>query len=139
MVEFLSNFEKYTERLIYQNDNEATYAAKISVEDTYINWYDTNDKVFNKIRAYDPIPGAKTELNGQIIKLFHASLDSMQTELPGKVLNIDKNGAVIATGNGTIKVKKIQFPGKKAINFFDAYNGRKINIGDILKNIKRGE
>lgn len=135
LIDFLNNFDKYTERFIYQNDSEATYANKITVEDTYINWYETNEKVFNKIRAYDPIPGAKSRFNEQIIKLFGVSLGNTQNDIPGKILKIDKDGAIISTGSGTIKVKKIQFPGKKTINFLDAFNGRKINTGDILKNI----
>ncbi|GAB6190066.1 methionyl-tRNA formyltransferase [Marinitoga arctica] len=138
LIEFLRNFNTFTKNLIYQNDKEATYANKITIEDTYINWHETNEKVFNKIRAYDPIPGAKSEFNGQIIKLFDVSLNNLQNDIPGKILKIDKNGAIISTGHGTIRVKKIQFPGKKVMNFFDAFNGRKINIGDILKNIKKG-
>ncbi|SHE93559.1 methionyl-tRNA formyltransferase [Marinitoga hydrogenitolerans DSM 16785] len=139
LLEFLINFEKYTKKLIFQDDLKATYANKISVEDTYINWFESNEKVFNKIRAYDPIPGAKCLLNEQIIKLFDVSLGSIETDIPGKILNINKTGAEVSTGKGSIKIRKIQFPGKKAVNIIDAFNGRKIKIGDILKNIKRGE
>lgn len=140
LIDFLNNFENYTQNLTPQNDAEATYAHKITNEDTYINWYENNMIVFNKIRAYDPIPGAKTLFNDEIIKLFNVlPHNNNKNDLPGKILNIDKNGAEIATGSGTIYVKKIQFPGKKPINFYDAYNGRKINIGDTLKNITKGE
>ncbi|KLO24199.1 methionyl-tRNA formyltransferase [Marinitoga sp. 1197] len=139
LIEFLNNFEIYSKKLIYQNDNEATYASKITIEDTYINWYNENIKVFNKIRAYDPIPGAKCELNGQIVKVFNASLGTSKNDIPGKVLSIDKYGAEISVGSGSIKIGKIQFPGKKAVKIIDAYNGRKIKIGDIFKNIKRGD
>ncbi|MBM7559596.1 methionyl-tRNA formyltransferase [Marinitoga litoralis] len=137
LIDFLNNFDQYTKKLIYQDDSQATYANKITNEDTYINWFDDNFKVFNKIRAYDPIPGSKCEYNGEIIKLFKAKLHSSDTDLPGKILEIDKDGAIISTGNGSIKVEKIQFPGKKAINFIDALNGRKIKVGDTLKNIRK--
>lgn len=139
LVEFLNKFDKYTEKLIYQDDSMATYADKVTNEDTYIDWFDTNERVFNKIRAYDPIPGAKCELNDQIIKLYGASLSNMKNDVPGKILSIDKEGMEVFTGQGSVKIKRIQFPGKKIINVIDAYNGRKIKVGDILKNIKRGE
>jgi methionyl-tRNA formyltransferase len=139
LVEFLSKFDKYAEKLIYQDDSIATYADKITNEDTYINWFETNERVFNKIRAYDPIPGAKCELNDQIIKLYGASISNMKNDIPGKILSVDKDGMDISTGQGCVKIKRVQFPGKKIINVIDAYNGRKIKVGDILKNIKRGE
>ncbi|KAF2956675.1 methionyl-tRNA formyltransferase [Marinitoga sp. 38H-ov] len=137
LVDFLNNFDLYTKKLIYQDDSQATYANKISNEDTYINWFEDNFKVFNKIRAYDPIPGAKCEFNGEIIKLFNTSIYSSYNDIPGKILNVDKDGAIISTAQGSIRVEKVQFPGKKAMKFIDALNGRKIKVGDIFKNIRK--
>ncbi|TIE05702.1 methionyl-tRNA formyltransferase, partial [Legionella pneumophila] len=54
--------------------------------------------------------------------------DIMSTEMPGMVLNIDKNGMLVATNDNALLVEKIQFPGAKVISVRDWLNSGKTQL-----------
>jgi len=133
--EFLRLLSSNKVVLVPQDDSKVTYAPKIRKEDTFVDFSMTSEKVKNKIRAYDPTPGAKAVIKGQVVKLFEVKdLEEGNSEEPyGKILKIEEDGAWIKTGDGKILLGKIQFPGKKVLSFSEARNGRLIREGDILK------
>jgi methionyl-tRNA formyltransferase len=49
-----------------QDDAAATYAAKISKAEAVINWSHSARDIWRQIRAFDPVPGAVTTLNGGV-------------------------------------------------------------------------
>ncbi|QTA37110.1 methionyl-tRNA formyltransferase [Thermosipho ferrireducens] len=132
LIEFL---EKYPLKLTPQDEHLATYAPKISKSDLKIDFHNSFEKVKNKIRAYDPFPGAQTFIHGKNVKVFHVFYHAPEKLqfAPGKIINISKEGATICCNDGIIKVKYIQFPGKKKITFFEAKNGKLIKEGDIFE------
>ena len=132
IVEFLNNIN--TLSLQEQDSSMATYASKITNKDTVLDFSKETKVIFNKIRAYDPIPGVKATINNQIVKLFSASIYNQESSAkPGTILSFDKTGIIVKTFDGTIKIGKIKFPGKKTISTFDAVNGRKLKVGDIFE------
>jgi methionyl-tRNA formyltransferase len=129
LVEFLN---KYPLKLVPQT-GEPTYAPKITSDDLNIDF--TNDFIIvkNKIRAYDPIPGVRTNFKGEIVKLFGVFFaEKSKNESPGRILKINNEGAFISCNNGVVGVKYIQFPGKKKITFLDAKNGNLVKEGDFF-------
>ncbi|BBE29869.1 methionyl-tRNA formyltransferase [Tepiditoga spiralis] len=132
IVEFLSNLNNIN--LQEQDDSKATYASKITNNDLILDFHKESRIIFNKIRAYDPIPGVKATINNQIVKLFSAEiLNKESKEKPGTILSFDKTGIIVKTIDSAIKIGKIKFPGKKTISTFDAINGRKLKIGDFFE------
>ncbi|MDI3516650.1 MAG: methionyl-tRNA formyltransferase [Thermotogota bacterium] len=113
-----------------QDHSKATYASKLSPDDLYTNWFEEAEVVRNHIRSLDPSPGARSFLNGSIVKLFNAwGLDNVQG-VPGRILKITKEGMLVAAGRGSVWIGKIQFPGGKVLTPWEALNGRKIKEGD---------
>lgn len=113
-----------------QDHAEATYASKLTPDDLYTNWFEEAEVVRNHIRSLDPSPGARSFLNGSIVKLFNAwGLDNVQ-DVPGRILKITKEGVLVAAGRGGVWIGKIQFPGGKVLTPWEALNGRKIKEGD---------
>ncbi|NBR27704.1 MAG: methionyl-tRNA formyltransferase, partial [Betaproteobacteria bacterium] len=51
---------------IAQDDAAATYAAKISKAEAAIDWSLPADEICRRIRAYNPVPGATTLLDGGV-------------------------------------------------------------------------
>lgn len=133
--EFLKLLSEGNITFIPQNDSKATYAPKIKKEDTFVDFSETSEKIKNKIRAFDPTPGAKALINGQIVKLFEVKdfKKGNNESAPGEILKIEKEGAWIKTKDGKILIGKIQFPGKKVLPFSEAKNGRLVKEGDIFK------
>jgi methionyl-tRNA formyltransferase len=114
-----------------QDGEHATYAPKITKEKALILWHESTQKIDQKIRAYNPWPIAYTQLNDTIIRIHEAQkIDIPPNFQPGTILSIDKSGIRVATGDGIIKITRIQFPGGKAISVSDwLHANRNLAIG----------
>ena len=132
LEEFFEMLKKGELELVPQDDSKASYAPKIRKEDLIVDFSKECEVVKNKIRAYDPKPGAISEVNDTIVKLFGVKSIESETGEPGKVISITKEGALVGCSNGSVLIEKIQFPGKKVMTFWDAFNGRKIKEGDVF-------
>ncbi|MFI4918391.1 MAG: methionyl-tRNA formyltransferase [Legionellales bacterium] len=118
-----------------QNNELATYAGKINKDDARINWQQPAVVVDRQIRAFNPWPIAYTALGETLLRIHQAQtteLDCSQT--PGTILRLDKQGMLVATGNKSLLVEKIQFPGAKAIFVADWLNAGKnqLQVGSVL-------
>jgi len=116
-----------------QDHTKASYAKKICEEDLFIHNYFSLREVYNKIRAFDPDPGAKTFFEGKKIKLYGAlpGTDIISGK-KGEIVNITKKFMEVQCYDGTVKVEKVQFPGKKIITPWQAKSGRLLKTGDVL-------
>lgn len=132
VLEFVRKIENGNVVLREQDHSAASYAPLIRKEDLMIDFARDAVSVKDKIRAYDSKPGASCVLNGQLVKLFGASAVDSSGDEPGLVHQITKEGAWVGTGKGKVLVKKILFPGKRVMSFWDAKNGGLIKEGEIL-------
>lgn len=116
-----------------QDHATATYAPKVDRATTQIDWHGTAFEVAAAIRAYDPRPGAWTNLRGNPVKLFGARLAPPEAPAePGTIQSIGPSGMVVACGVGAVRVLNIQPAGKKRITPADWSRGRGIAVGDRL-------
>ncbi|MEJ5257068.1 MAG: methionyl-tRNA formyltransferase [Fervidobacterium sp.] len=131
--EFLKN---YPVQLTPQDHSQATYAPKIEKEDLYVDFSKSAGQVRNKIRSYDPVPGAKTVINGVEVKLYGACEveESVERWEIGEIIEISREcGGLIKCGENALWVKYIQFPGKSKITFADGKNGGMIKEGMLFQ------
>jgi len=98
-----------------QDDDLATYAAKLTKEEARINWADDAAQIANSIRAYNPFPVAFAFFGETSVKVFQASALDEPTGKPGTVLKVDKNGIVVACGKGSLRLEVLQRPNAKAM------------------------
>lgn len=117
----------------FQNDNYATYAKMINREMEKIEWQEDGLSVHNKVRAFNPTPGAYAILpNGSEIKIWRTEYVD-ESGQPGQVLSIDKKGFVVACGKKAIRILEVQVAGKKRMDARAFINGRGIAVGNILQ------
>lgn len=116
---------------VAQDNNLATYAAKITKEEARINWHDSVQRVDRHIRAFNPWPGAFTHLNGNVFKIWEAEIANtdLTGAIAGKVISVDHHRIEVAAQRGSIYLKKIQVPGGKPISVKDFLNAK----GDQIK------
>ncbi len=108
-----------------QDDESATYAKKLSKEEACINWQQDADFIERCIRAFNPWPVSYFRLADLNIKVWKAEVLPDNSQLPpGTVIQASKAGLDIATGNGMLRIKQLQLPGKKAMAFADVLNAR---------------
>ncbi len=100
---------------IPQDDALATYAGKIRKRDAAIDWGLGAAQISRKIRAYDPVPGASFDLDGEIIKCWKAEpLDGGEGPT-GTILSAGRDGVVVACAEGALRLTEIQRPGRRRI------------------------
>jgi methionyl-tRNA formyltransferase len=107
----------------------ATYAAKIDKAETRIDWSRTAEEIERQVRAFNPVPGAWFEANGERIKLLEGAVGNDGSGKPGEVLDDSLN---IATGHGYIRPLKVQRAGRGAMTPGDLLRGFAIAKGTIL-------
>ena len=118
-----------------QDNESATYAAKINKEDAEINWQQAAKFIACKIRAFNPWPLAFTTYNSTRFQILDAQEIFIKSDAkPGEVIDLTKNGMLINTGNNALLITKIKFPGKNSITISDYVNAnnKPIQVGTIL-------
>jgi len=90
-----------------QDPDDGSYEGWCRKEDVQIDWSKPTDEVYNLIRGANPQPGAWTTFNGAELKIFDSRKAEGSGE-PGSVLSLDDDGALVATGDGAIRVIKVR-------------------------------
>lgn len=113
----LINFDELYRNRIKQDHTKATFTKKITKEMGKINWKDDSIKIYNQIRALIDYPTAYFSYQDKNVKVLEAEIIDSYDPNPGYVYEADsKKGIVIGTGDSAIKINRLQFPGKKAMD-----------------------
>jgi methionyl-tRNA formyltransferase len=108
----------------------STYAAKIKKEDGQIDWNSPAEKIWNRLRAFTPWPGAftflQTDAKPQLLKIWKAKpveegRDSAlrcpdaaaRRPYHGMILIADKAGIVVGCGASALRILELQREGGK--------------------------
>jgi methionyl-tRNA formyltransferase len=113
-----------------QQDNElATYAAKLSKAEAEIDWSMPAQQVLRLIKAFNPWPVAFTSWSGKTLRVWDARLaENKSAGHAGELISLENNLPVIGCGQGALVLLEVQPEGKKRMAA-DAYmNARKADI-----------
>ena len=112
-----------------------TYAHKIEKAESTIDWSLPAAAISQRIRAFDPFPGASTEAGGETIKIWSCEIDSSQRftdKRYGHILSINEAGITVACGQGTLRLTTLQRAGGKRLPAADFLRGFDLSIGAVL-------
>ena len=121
---------------IKQNDDEATYAPPIDKSEGLIKWEASAEQIHNLVRGTNPWPVAYTFFNEERMKIFRTIVvdsNKFNEAKPGTILDVDDNGILVKTGNGSILIKELQFNSSKKMDVKDYIRGHVVEKGDILR------
>ena len=116
IVETLAALESGTLSCVAQDDENATYAAKLKNAETRIDWLQPAKVVHNHIRGLAPYPGAwfEVELGGKRERVKVLGPERVEGEgTPGTLLG-DK--ITVACGEGAVRLTNVQRAGKKPMS-----------------------
>lgn len=116
-----------------QPSEGVTYAAKLGKDDARLDWQLSATELARKIRAFNPVPGAWTLLNGEPLKIWRTTPDSSKGK-PGEVLAASAEGLVVGCGEGAIKIMELQRAGARRMDAATFLSGLKIPVGTRLGN-----
>lgn len=109
-----------------QNDAEACYAAKISKAEAAINWQQSANQISRQIRAFNPWPVCFSSLGSEVIRIWQAEPMAINsTAPPGEIAHIGKDGIVVGTGSGALRLLTIQMAGGKPVACKDILNAKR--------------
>jgi len=115
-----------------QPEQGATYAPKLTREDGRIDWSAPVDDIDRRIRAFDPWPGTFTSLGATVFKVLSARIvdrDPKEAAPPGTVLD---DALTVACGSGALRLTRVQWPGRAALDADAFLRGHPIPAGTVL-------
>lgn len=128
MTEALARLETGRLVLAPQAATGATYARKIESAEEKIDWTKPADDIARLVRALAPAPGAYFELGSERIKVFDAEI-----AVGGGPAGVTLDEALtVACGAGSLRLAKLQRPGKAAMATGDFLRGRAVPAGTRL-------
>ena len=127
LVEALALLSARAERPEPQDACAASYAPKISRETARLDWTRDAASLERQVRAFDPVPGAWTSLDGAPVKLF-GGMPAVGGGEPGAVLAASDR-LVVAGGTGAIAVSEVQPAGRNRLTVEEWVRGRGIAAG----------
>jgi methionyl-tRNA formyltransferase len=110
-----------------QPEDGITYAHKIEKAEARLNFNQSAEEVERQVRAFNPIPGAFFEYDGERYKVLAVEIYPNCTNKEfGTVLD---NRLTIACKSGTIRPAIIQRAGKPAMRIEDLLRGKSVPVG----------
>lgn len=118
-----------------QNHALATYAPLLRPEDEIIDWTRPAGAIKNLVRGMDPWPGARTTLDGKVLKIWRVSLcgDGSSRGVPGEILAADEvSGILVRAGDGVVAIEELQVAGGKRLDSRAFLRGHRLPVGAIV-------
>lgn len=119
-----------------QNEKLVSFAPKLKKEDGLIDFSSPALEINNLIRGCYFWPGAFTFYKDRSLKIFRALVLERRSEIPGKIIEVSKQGFVVSTGKFCLDIRELQIEGKRRMSAQEFLSGHKISIGEILPSKK---
>jgi methionyl-tRNA formyltransferase len=130
MVEALVRLERGALKGDPQPAEGATYAAKIRREDTVLDWGRSAADLERAVRAFRPVPGASTTLQGEPLKIWKASAREGVAE-PGAPRVADGE-LLVGCGSGLLSIEELQKAGGRRLPVSEFLRGSRLDPGTRL-------
>ncbi len=119
-----------------QDDALATYCRKLTKEDGTIDFAADASTLAARINGLFPWPACSVEINLQPVKIGLADVvepgSAPALACPGEVLGHDDEGLLVASGRGTLRLRKLQKPGGRMLPARDFLRGFPVLPGSVL-------
>jgi len=97
-----------------QPSEGVTYAHKIAKSEGVIDWSAPAVAIERRLRAFDPFPGATSQLGVEAIKLWRGTVVEGRGA-PGEILQASDAGIVVACGERALLITELQRPGGRRV------------------------
>src|SRR5580658_1476211 len=112
-----------------QDSAQATYAPLLKKEDGLVDWRQPAQAIHNRVRGFQPWPGAYTRFRGQQLHIWKSRAAPGE---PGALGRLLLHPLRAVCGEGALELIEVQLEGRKRISADDFANGQRIGSGDIL-------
>lgn len=111
-----------------QDERAATYAPALERADGRVDWSRPATDIARAVRALQPWPAAWTTLDGEPLRVWAAEArpGDAAGAPPGTVLAAGRAGVDVATGEGVLRLLRVQPAGRRAMGAADFANAREL-------------
>lgn len=116
-----------------QDDALVTYADKLSKNEAPLDWSRPAVELDRQVRGLAPWPVAEARWQNQPLRLWLSAVTGgPATAPPGEVIFAGRAGVDVATGDGVLRLLRLQAPGGRPLAAADFLNGHPLKPGDRL-------
>src|SRR6201993_3340541 len=131
MVKTLRGLQSGTIQARKQDDSQASLAPILKKEDGLVDFTGSATEIFNRMRGFQPWPGAYTRFRGKTLQIFKA-LPGAES-IPGGEIRIAENRWLVGCGqNSALELLEIQLEGKKRTSAREFIQGYHLQPGERL-------
>ncbi len=124
LLDTLDRIMEGSARPVPQEEAAATYAPKIEKQEAVLDWNASAEELDRRVRAFNPWPVAQTTWKGKVLRIWQAEpLAEMPDAPAGTVVRAGKEGIDVATGNGMLRITRLQGAGGKPLDAAAFLNG----------------
>ena len=134
VVETLARLESDSLQPKRQDDDEATFAPRLTREDGRVDWSQGAKSIFDHIRGLLPWPGSWSLLCGKPVKILWGlplAKASREHRSPGTVIGLEQGKLIVSCGEGTsLAIERLQRAGRRAVDAEAFVNGERLEPGE---------
>jgi methionyl-tRNA formyltransferase len=132
LVRVLDALEAGTARSTEQNHDDATLAPKIDKSEGTVNWNMSAEVIYNRFRAFHPWPGVSVTIGGELVRLVEIRPAGRWSEEAGTLVAFDDDAIIVSAAEGSLRLLRVQRPGKGAVTGAELARGLRVNRGSRL-------
>jgi len=127
-----------------QDHSAATYAPSIKPDELLIDWRKPAAQIARQVRAFSPLPGARTARGSELLKILAAREASVPADegvpaaaaessaKPGRVAEVTSEGFSVEAAEGRLRVLRVQPAGGKPMPAAAYATGHRVARGEVL-------
>ncbi|MDD3936430.1 methionyl-tRNA formyltransferase [Rhodoferax sp.] len=135
MVQVLGQAEHGKLQPVPQPLQGITYASKIDKAEAAIDWSQSAQTISQRVRAFNPFPGASTALGAEALKIWAAEVgDALPSagQVVGQIVALAPSGIVVTALDSTLIITELQRPGGKRLSSAEFLRGCPLQVGRVL-------
>jgi methionyl-tRNA formyltransferase len=136
MLQALERASQGALRPVAQPEAGVCYAHKIEKAESAIDWTQSAQRIAQRVRAFDPFPGATALLNGDVLKIWQLTALAQMPPAnvaAGTVLAVASDGITVAAGDSVARLTELQKPGGKRLSVADFLRGYEVQVGSVFE------
>jgi len=115
-----------------QPETGVTHAAKITKSEATIDWRAPAATIERRLRAFDPAPGARSIVAGEVITCWRGAVRP-GGGAAGEVLAVERDALVVACGEGCLALTELQRAGGRRLPAEALLRGWRPPVGAIFE------
>jgi methionyl-tRNA formyltransferase len=132
LVRTLRGLEQGTVRPVAQDHSQASLAPILKKEDGIVDFNRAAVEIVNRLRGFQPWPGAHTRLRGKDLKIIAARPAPAATMIAPGELELEGEKLFVGSGGRALELVQVQPEGKKIMTAQEFINGYRPKPGEHL-------